>query len=167
MTHEDISHIPLGGPSRRRSLNSHRRLWKRPWNFNRDLFHQQFQGTIILIVFDFQGSPLMNQDQTKGWCFRSGFLCNSCWFPVDLPIWFPVEVVFFGSPSCRFWEFLGCPTRCSSSLAFRSFLWKFSVSKALNGGQLVQFTYIWNHYLRGVKWWLLKTMTSLMGSWDV
>ena len=28
------------------------RLWKRPMDITRDLFHQQFQGIIILIVFD-------------------------------------------------------------------------------------------------------------------
>ena len=83
---------PPGGPSRRRPLNSHRRLWKRLWNFNRDLFHQQFQGTIILIVFDFQGSPLMNQDQTKErlmfWeRIPVHFLLISCWSTNLISCW--------------------------------------------------------------------------------
>ena len=44
--------VPCRGPGpRKRSLNmSHSRLWKRPWIFSRDLFHQQFQGTICLMV---------------------------------------------------------------------------------------------------------------------
>ena len=36
-------------------------FWKRPWNFSRDLFHQQFQGPIILVMFSLSGISCMTR----------------------------------------------------------------------------------------------------------
>ena len=62
----DLFRIPtdpipyLGGP-RKRPLNSHSLFWKRPWNFSRDLFHQQFHGPIILVMFSLSGISCMTR----------------------------------------------------------------------------------------------------------
>ena len=48
-------HCPLNIPWESRSAINSMVFLKRPYCFTRDLLYQQFQGTIILMVFDLQG----------------------------------------------------------------------------------------------------------------
>ena len=56
-----IFHVFSGGVCCRplNILNSHSLTRKRPPYLSRDLFHQPFQGTIFLMVFDFKGVFLL------------------------------------------------------------------------------------------------------------
>ena len=78
--------------------------WKRTWSFSRDLFHQHFQGTIFLKVFDFQ-----DVFSIRGWCFVS--------YEVSMvqPLSHRIHVMVYVS---RVFDFQGLVVRNSTSRVY-------------------------------------------------